>query len=71
MSIFPYLTNHTCPECGVRLARDPCRSDRVVCPICWAVAWHDADRGTVSELVNDRLTPQEIEDLRRRFELPA
>jgi hypothetical protein len=71
MSIFPYLTDHICPECGIHLARDPCRPDRVICPICWAVASQDADRGTVSEMMYDGLTPQEIDELRRRFDFPA
>jgi hypothetical protein len=52
------------------LVRDPERSDRLICTICWGAANYDARRDSVSALVRDLLTPQEIESLRRRFDLP-
>jgi hypothetical protein len=70
MGIFPYLTDHTCPKCKMSLVRDPDRSDRLICTICWAAASYDARRDSVSALVRDLLTPQEIEGLRHRFDLP-
>jgi uncharacterized Zn finger protein (UPF0148 family) len=28
---------HTCPKCKMSLVRDLDRSDRLICPNCWAV----------------------------------
>jgi hypothetical protein len=70
MTIFRYLTKHTCPKCRVSLARDPDHADRVVCTICWAVAEYDPDRDLIESLVRSSLTPEEIESLRRRFDCP-
>ena len=70
MTIFRYLTKHTCSKCRVSLARHPDHADRVVCTTCWAVAEYDAHRDLIESLVRSSLTPQEIESLRHRFDLP-
>ena len=70
MGIFPYLTDHTCPKCKIGLVQDPDRLDRLICPVCWAAANYDARRDSVSILVRGLLTPEEIESLRLRFDLP-
>jgi len=71
MGIFPYLTEHICPKCKLNLVRDPDRSDRLICPSCWAVANYDAQRNSHSNLIPDLLSSQEIEGLRRHFDLPC
>jgi hypothetical protein len=70
MAIFPYLTKHTCPKCGVRLVRDPDRPERVVCAACWAVAKYHSDWDSIESLVGGLLAPQEIERLQIQFDLP-
>jgi hypothetical protein len=70
MGIFPYLTEHTCPKCKLSLVRDPDRSDRLICPNCWAVANYDVRRNSLSNLIPGLLSSQEIDSLRRRFDLP-